>query len=369
MRRLLLTGLLFATASTAVAGPVESPIIGGTATKVGDYPTVVALTIGQGMCTGTLITPEWILTAAHCITPALVGEADQEAVTESTTVHFNTINLNQSFGTMIQATATIPKPGFSVNRLGQHDIGLIKLARPYTDVAPTPVNLDAAKAPVGISGSMVGFGDNKAGSVGVEYALLNRTSTGCAKFGGSDANLLCFAQDDAKGKCRGDSGGPTFAVVDGKPTVVGVTSFGDRDCAVFGMDTRTDAERAFLLEHVPELQCTIDDDCSGEQLCFQGRCIAQPFSDTGLGASCTGATDCDSAQCATAGDDSYCTMACAPGAENACPAGLACVAADGAAGVCWPEDTGGCCSGSGGAPTALFAMGLVGFGLVFRRRR
>jgi uncharacterized protein (TIGR03382 family) len=43
-------------------------------------------------------------------------------------------------------------------------------------------------------------------------------------------------------------------------TVVGTTSFGDTNCAVFGVDTRTDAEHDFVIGQVPEI-CTTGTNC------------------------------------------------------------------------------------------------------------
>lgn len=255
MRRLILATGSLCLATAAASEP--APIIGGTETTVGQYPTVVALTVGSGICTGTLIHREWVLTAAHCLTPSVVQLPSQDAVTEDLRVHVGTVDLQQSAGEVYRASDTIPKPGFSIGSLGRNDIGLVKLAQPITTMAPTPVNLDPARAPVGTTVTMVGFGATDPeglGTLGVEFVLEGRTSVSCAPYGGSDEDLLCFSQVDAKGKCRGDSGGPSLARIDGALAIVGVTSFGDPQCAQFGVDTRTDIEREFIEVHIPELE-------------------------------------------------------------------------------------------------------------------
>jgi len=371
MRRLTLA-LLFA-AAPAVADP--APIIGGTATNVGDYPSVVVLEVGQGLCTGTLITSEWVMTAAHCVTPAVVGVSTQAQLTASTRVHFGTVNLGQSSGMVMTASDTIPDPLFDINNLGQGDSGLIKLTTPVTNVAPVPVNLVAAKAAIGMMVTEVGFGatmtgDPPGGTVGVEYKV-NQTAVSCTSIGASDANLLCFNQTSGTGKCEGDSGGPSFAMVDGMMKQVGITSFGDQTCTQFGADTRTDAEMGFLLQHVPDLKpCTKDSDCSMGGVCFKGACLVAPFTPMGLGSTCTSGADCQSGQCAAGPGGQKCTMGCTPDADGTCPAGFSCLS-NGTSGDCWPgggDDGGGCCdSGNHGAPTMLFGIAVVG--LCLRRRR
>ena len=371
MRSTLVLAFLGA-ASLARAGTLHTPILGGTPAMPGQYPSVVVIEAGGGLCTGTLVAKEWVLTAAHCISPQVLRVPSQQAVTQSVKVHFNTVNLRANAGTVVAAADTIPNPMFNPSAVGSSDVGLIKLSAPVTDIAPVRVNFDTANAPVGISVTMVGFGvtgQGGGGSIGVAY-VVNQTSVSCASTGGgSDANLLCFNQVSGKGKCEGDSGGPSFAMIDGRLTQVGITSFGDQNCAQFGADTRTDAERAFVTQHIPGLFCNADSECPMGRQCFQNACIVTPFEPSGLGATCAAPSDCDSGACVSDGSEMRCSTTCTVGAADSCPAGFDCLDAGGGAGACWAqEDGGGCCdAGGGAAPTAMLAA--VVLAATSRRRR
>lgn len=393
MRNVGLAVISLLVAAPASAGPAEAPIRGGTRAAPGQFPSTLALLNNGTLCSATLLTREWVLTAAHCISMQTLAHTQAE-ITASQRIHVGTIDVFNDPGTVLTASATIPHPGFNINRLGSHDIGLIKLSTPLTDVTPVPVNLERDRVSLGAAVTMVGYGSTQpdgGGTLGVEF-FLQHTVSSCGSPSG-DANLLCFDERTGRGKCRGDSGGPTFATINGRMTQAGISSFGDLHCTEFSADTRIDAERDFLLQHVPELKCTIDDicapgcgfgalpidpdcpvcdgddDCGDGRVCFDSRCIVEPFEPTGLGAACTTGTECETGECATRGTEELCTLTCTRGVAGACPDGFACVEAAGDAGACWPDDGGGCCStGSRGAPTSLLGFAVIGLALRRRRR-
>jgi uncharacterized protein (TIGR03382 family) len=379
MRRLILLSLLIALPVAAA----PDPIVGGTPATQGEFPNVVGIVLttstGVAICTGTLITDEWVMTAAHCVYPPEAGFGSQADVTNALRVYVGALTIfpappgndgltaqDSMFDPMFQGTS-------QTEIVMGHDIGLIHLSAAVQGITPVKLNFDASAAQSGLSVTEAGYGETSAGSgapVGTLYDV-GQTATSCSSLVGvSDSMFLCFNQGNGKGKCEGDSGGPSFAQIDGQTLEVGVTSFGDQTCTHYGVDTRTDFEKSFLTSIIPSLDtCMSDSDCGSGYECFESQCIPDPYSPGGLGSACGSAADCNSGDCvATSNEGQLCSMACTTGNDSTCPGGFTCIA-DGANGACVPgNDGGGCCDASGkSAPTA--AMGIALIGIVLRRRR
>jgi MYXO-CTERM domain-containing protein len=117
--------------------------------------------------------------------------------------------------------------------------------------------------------------------------------------------------------------------------------------------------------------CTTADTCAKGQKCEAGKCFWDPPSGE-IGDSCSYEQFCKSQVCTGTQDQLICTQNCIPGVTDSCPSGFQCLASSVNAGVCFFEDSGGCCSVDGGSGRTWWvhaALAAVVLGWVARRRR
>ncbi|MCA9569689.1 MAG: trypsin-like serine protease [Myxococcales bacterium] len=251
-------------ASSAVASP---RIVNGTEAGPDEYPEVVAVSInGGGLCTGSLIHPEWVLCAAHCFDDIEVVEADELGVRlplrETATASGNTVvNFGSSLANPQLSVAAdevvvhanyASLPGPYSNGLGPYttvdgyegitnDISLIHLSEP---VSRTPMALNTRAVNdtwIGIDVRQIGFGITVSGGGGSgtkRYADVPMVSYEPAHPLGTGI-VTMFDAADGRGLCQGDSGGPGVRFQGDGYVQVGIASTEQRNCS-FGNDMRVD---------------------------------------------------------------------------------------------------------------------------------
>ncbi|XP_033230809.1 trypsin 3A1-like isoform X2 [Belonocnema kinseyi] len=98
----------------------DDRIIGGLYADIREFPYLVALIIfGKAACGGSIISEDWVLSAAHCLENRLIKKCLTIRSGSSTW---------PTGGTIHEATETILHEGYSANQHSVHnDIGLIKV--------------------------------------------------------------------------------------------------------------------------------------------------------------------------------------------------------------------------------------------------
>ena len=208
-------------------------IVGGTGVPNGKYPFMTALVIestggSTALCGGSLIDPDSVLTAAHCLEDA-----------RSVDVVVGRTVLSQSQGQIRFATTAFIQPNYDGTLDSRYDAAVLKLNREVTGITPIKLataSQDRLESP-GRKLTVAGWGTTSEGGdtadrmreVSVPVVSDDKARTAYASTGKPSLRyfptLMVAAGMQGKDSCQGDSGGPLF-----KPGTtriqVGIVSYG-----------------------------------------------------------------------------------------------------------------------------------------------
>lgn len=189
-------------AGIAIAAIVPT-LIGGDPAPKDKYPSTVRIFSG-GSCTATLVGPQVVLSAAHCMDDGMGVEFDYN-------------------GARIKSNACDHHPGYADNQT--KDFALCWLSEPLTGTWET-INTDHGLVSKGDTVTLTGYGCTEEGGGGGNDGILREGSAKVTKT--PSRNNFDIVTSAAKGAlCFGDSGGPAFYSGDSGRVVIGVNSRGN----------------------------------------------------------------------------------------------------------------------------------------------
>lgn len=184
----------------------------------------------SGLCTGTLIESDVVLTAAHCVPSEGFFEVKYGLTSIGETGKTYTVN------------AAWVHPRYSKSKFGINDVALLKLREPIQNATPLSLASSSAmkKAEFSKNIRILGWGEDQNGedAIYLRSAKLDNQSSFLTRLLGKRFNKDTWVaagkynsvEKVYAGGCRGDSGGPLVAIKGERIIQIGITSFGAENC-------------------------------------------------------------------------------------------------------------------------------------------
>ena len=322
-----------------------SRLIGGDIES--EDPAVVALTSNDlPFCTGTLISPSVVLTAAHCV----------DMITSNTTIFFGADSFGE--GTHVGVLKDHQHPGWTGSVENDHDIAMLLLDTPQSASLPVPLNTSPATQHIGADYRIVGYGVSESGGSSDGRKRSGTVTISSVRSPPNGDEIV--VSDPNTVTCFGDSGGPGFLTRNNVEVVSGVHSWTTgSDCRPPGGGTRIDLyAEEFVIPWIQDTDpvcrqdwvcarrgCTSDPDCQPcgpDGTCTQDCALPDPDCPTSLiGEICQTDTQCVTGFCEPWFADpstKFCSTECVPG-DSSCTNGTVCQSVPERGDICYFERT------------------------------
>ena len=223
----LLAVLGLASSAPAMVGPTSD----GSA-HAAHVVMVLAQAPGRaGFCSGVVVAPDIVLTAAHCVAGA-----------SATRVHFRD---SRGAPVLLEVRRVLRHPGYRADAVAARaksiDLALVQTAAPLPS-SFSPVALGDAPGAIGASVEVAGFGVTRANEPATSGQLRGARLNLRAPL----SDVLLWLDGDGAGACTGDSGAPVFA--DG--AVAGIVAYAQaaqgRGCGGLTQAVRIAPQRAWI---------------------------------------------------------------------------------------------------------------------------
>ncbi|RKP37996.1 trypsin-like cysteine/serine peptidase domain-containing protein [Dimargaris cristalligena] len=247
--------------------PAATPalrITSGSVTPANQFRFMVHITIARNNatfeCGGTILSADWILTAAHCVmaaspTPTSTSATASESSSSSSSLASAQVQPPSQFkvgyGTVVKAelrqvgvSQVLVHPDYSPQRPSEHDIALLRLDTPLPawDDTVAPARIYTSLVHDRQSATVMGWGltdPKKLASFPTELrhttVTISNDPTVCRQlyhdFTDSNQDRICTTDSDGQDTCQGDSGGPLVVQeseqTNGEWALAGLTSYGN----------------------------------------------------------------------------------------------------------------------------------------------
>jgi V8-like Glu-specific endopeptidase len=193
-------------AVTGVGAAAPASAVSGGALAAGTYPFVAKITMDGRACTGVLIDPQWVLSAASCFPGTPQGGVPSPAVT----VTMGRADLAATGGQVAHAKTLV--------RRSDRDLMLIQLDATVAAAAAAPLALGATTPAAGEALRIAGYGRTEA-----EW-VPNQVHSSTFSVASSTATSVALTGDNGADTCKGDAGGPVWRDGGGHPELVAISA-------------------------------------------------------------------------------------------------------------------------------------------------